>query len=139
MTTSHSYNDDVIEEFRANSGKVGRPFADAPMLLLTTTGSVTGKARTSPMMYLDDGDRILVFASNAGSDRHPAWYRNLVADPDVLVELGDETFRATATPVTGAERDRLYARQAALYPTFAQYQARSSRVIPVVALKRLHP
>lgn len=106
------------------------------MLLLHTTGAKSGKERVNPMMYLADGDRILVFASKGGADTHPDWYHNLVANPKVEVELGTERFAATATALHGEERDRFYAEHAKRYPGFKEYQERTSRVIPVVALER---
>lgn len=134
------WNDKIIEEFRGNAGTVGGPFEGTPLILLTTTGARTGAARTNPVACLRDGDRTLVFASYAGAPRHPDWYHNLLANPTVTVEAGDgtaiETFTATAVPLSGEERDRMYARQAELAPVFADYQARTSRVIPVVALYR---
>lgn len=130
------FNSSIIDEFRAHHGKVGGQFEGAPLLLLHTTGARSGQERVNPMMYLGDGDRLLVFASKAGSDDHPAWYHNLVAHSDVTIEVGDETYAATATPLGDAERDEKYAEQAALYPGFAAYQEKTSRVIPVVALAR---
>ncbi len=106
------------------------------MLLLTTSGARSGKQHTAPTMYLRDGDRLLVFASKAGAPTHPDWYHNVLAHPEVTVEVGNETYKATATPLSGEERDRLYAKQAQLYPQFADYQSRTSRKIPVVALQR---
>ena len=131
-----TFNQAIIEEFRANGGKVGGQFEGAPMLLLTTTGAKTGRRLTSPVVYARDGDRLLIFASNAGVPTHPAWYHNLVANPTVTVEVGAETFEARATVVTGEERDRLYAEQAKRMPGFATYQQNTTRVIPVVALER---
>ncbi|MEU7695613.1 nitroreductase/quinone reductase family protein [Microbispora hainanensis] len=137
------WNDKIIEEFRANAGMVGGPFEGTPLILLTTTGARTGAARTNPVACRRDGDRILVFASNAGAPRHPDWYHNLLANPTVTVEVGDgtaiETFIATARPLSGEERDRIYARQAEVAPVFADYQKKASRVIPVVALYRRDP
>ncbi|WP_424535880.1 nitroreductase/quinone reductase family protein [Sphaerisporangium viridialbum] len=134
------WNEKIIEEFRANGGKVGGMFEGASLVLITTTGARTGTRRTNPVVYVPDGERILVFASNAGAPAHPAWYHNLLACPEVTVELGDgtrvETFTATAHPLHGEERDRLYARQARLDPAFAAYQEGTTRVIPVVALHR---
>jgi deazaflavin-dependent oxidoreductase (nitroreductase family) len=130
------WNTKIIEEFRANEGRVGGPFTDAPMLLLTTTGRRTGERRTNPMMYMADGDRLLVFASKGGAPTHPDWYHNLVADPRVTVEVGTESYQAHATALQGDERDRLYAEQSRRYPGFAEYQRNTSRVIPVVALVR---
>jgi deazaflavin-dependent oxidoreductase (nitroreductase family) len=130
------WNARIIEEFRANEGRVGGNFEGAPLLLLTTKGRKSGAARTSPMMYLADGDRLLVFASKGGAPANPDWYRNLVADTAVTVEVGTETYRAQAHPVEGDERDRLYAEQARRYPGFAEYQEKTDRVIPVVAIVR---
>jgi len=129
------WNTSIINEFRANSGQVGGQFEGAPLLLLTTTGRRTGEARTSPMMYLDDGaGRWLVFASKAGMPDNPAWFLNLQTHPEVSVEIGDRTVPATAVVLAGEERDRWFAEQARRYPGFAEYQAKTDRVIPVVAL-----
>jgi deazaflavin-dependent oxidoreductase (nitroreductase family) len=130
------WNTKIIEEFRANQGRVGGSFQGAPMLLLTTTGRRTGERRTNPMMYLADGDRLLVFASKGGAPTNPDWYHNLVANPEVTVEVGTESYQAHATALHGDERDRLYAEQSSRYPGFAEYQRNTSRVIPVVALVR---
>jgi deazaflavin-dependent oxidoreductase (nitroreductase family) len=127
-----AYNRKLIEEFRAAGGAPhGRP-----LLLLTTIGARTGQQRTTPMMYVPDGDRLLVFASNAGAMRHPDWYVNLVADPRVTVEVTGETYPARAVVLTGEERDRLFARTAERFPFFADHQAGVTRQIPVVALVR---
>ncbi|MFI7638112.1 nitroreductase/quinone reductase family protein [Nonomuraea sp. NPDC049400] len=128
------FNQQVIEEFRANGGKVGGMFEGAPLVLLTTTGAKSGRRRTNPAVYLRDGERVLVFASNAGADANPAWYHNVLANPRVIVELGEERFAARAVPLEGEERDRMYARQSAIDPAFAAYQEGTDRVIPVVAL-----
>jgi deazaflavin-dependent oxidoreductase (nitroreductase family) len=131
------WNRAIIDEFRANGGKVGGPFEGAPLLLLTTTGAKTGRRLTVPVMYNTDGQRLLIFASKAGAPTHPAWYHNLVANPRVTLEVGTETFDAIATVVQGEERDRLFARHAAQYPGFAEYQAKTTRTIPVIALERV--
>ena len=131
-----AYNDAVIAEFRANGGKVGGNFVGAPLLLLTSTGAKSGRPHVAPMMYLADGDRWVVFASYAGAPNNPAWYHNLVAHPDAVIEVGSETVEVTAVVLKGDERDRLYAKQSELYPGFAEYQEKTSRVIPVVALER---
>jgi len=136
LPAANDWNSKVIAEFRANAGKVGGNFAGAPVLLLTTTGRTSGRSYTNPMMYLAIGDDLAVFATKAGADTDPDWYLNLVANPAVTVEVGVETFEATATPVTGPERDRLYAEQAARYPGFSRYEAMTTRVIPVVRLTR---
>jgi deazaflavin-dependent oxidoreductase (nitroreductase family) len=126
-----AHNRKVIEEYRADKGAGGRP-----LLLLTTTGARTGEPRTTPMMYVPDGDRLLVIASNAGAPKHPDWYRNLVANPDVTVEVDAEKFEATAEVPSGAERDRLFAGIVEKYPFFADHQAGVTRTIPVVVLVR---
>ncbi|MFD3998925.1 nitroreductase/quinone reductase family protein [Streptomyces sp. NPDC058548] len=136
------FNRQVIDEFRANGGRVGGMFEGAALLLLTTTGARSGRAHTNPAVYVRDGERLLVFASNAGGPKHPAWFHNLSADPYVTVELGTpegtvERFGATAVVTEGEERDRLYAEQADRDPGFAAYQAATDRVIPVVALHRV--
>ncbi|WP_329625361.1 nitroreductase/quinone reductase family protein [Streptomyces sp. NBC_01255] len=136
------FNQQVIAEFRANGGLVGGMFEGAALLLLTTTGARTGRPHTTPAVYARDGARLLVFASNAGGPKHPAWFHNLSADPHVTVELGTpegtvERFIATAVVAEGAERDRLYAEQADREPGFAAYQAATDRTIPVVALHRV--
>jgi deazaflavin-dependent oxidoreductase (nitroreductase family) len=137
------WNDKIIEEFRANAGLVGGMFEGASLVLLTTTGAKTGRRRTNPVVFLRDGGRILVFASNAGAPTHPAWYHNLLADPQVTVDIGDgtciETYTAAAHPLRGEERDRLFARQSRLDPAFTEHQAKTSRVIPVVAMYRRDP
>ena len=134
MTVASDWNRKVVEEFRANEGRVGGPFEGAPVLLLHTTGRKTGTERVNPMMYLAQDGRTFVFASKGGAPDNPDWYRNLLANPQVTVELGTQTLRATAVPVTGPERDAIYAEQARRYPGFAGYEARTDRVIPVVEL-----
>ena len=136
MADRNDWNRQTIEAFRANGGKVGGVWEGRPLLLLTTTGAKSGQRRTTPVMYLADGDRLLVFATKAGAPTNPAWYHNLIAYPEVTVEVGTETYEATATSLTGEERDRLYAKQASLYPQFGEYQARATRKIPVIALER---
>ena len=134
MASMNDRNLRVIEEFRSNGGKVGGGFAGAPLLLLSTSGARTGQRRTNPLMYLRDGDRLVVFASKGGAPTNPDWYHNLVANPGVTVEVGTETFEAEAVVVIGEERDRLYSRQAELFPQFGEYAQRATRRIPVVAL-----
>jgi deazaflavin-dependent oxidoreductase (nitroreductase family) len=133
---AEQFNQRNIEEFRANHGRVGGTFAGAPLLLLHTVGARSGHRRINPVMYLADGDRYLVFASKAGSDRDPDWYWNLRADPDVTIEVGDETIAVRATELTGAERDEKYRIQSERYPGFAGYQQQTSRTIPVIAFTR---
>ena len=134
MADVNDFNRSLIDEFRANDGKVGGQFAGAPVLLLTTTGAKSGASRTVPLVYLPDGERFVVFASKGGAPTNPDWYHNLVANSRVSVEVGSERFDADAVVLTGDERDRLFAEQAGLFPGFAQYQDNTPRVIPVVAL-----
>ena len=135
QTDWNAWNREVIEEFRANEGRVGGNFAGAPMVLLHTTGARTGEERVNPLMYLPDGDRVVVFASKGGAPDNPDWYHNLVANPDVTIELGTETRPATARVAGPGERDTLYAEQAKRYPQFAEYERRTTRKIPVVVLE----
>ncbi len=137
MTDQNTYNRQLIEEFRADRDKGGGAMKGRPLLLLTTTGAKSGQLRTKPMMFIPDGDRLLVIASNAGASTHPDWYRNLVAHPEVTVEVGNETFKAIATVTEGLERQRLWSRVVELYPFFADHQAKTSRQIPVIVLRRL--
>jgi len=130
------YNNQLIEQFRASRGKAGGPFEGRPMLLLTTTGARSGQLRTTPMMYVTVGDRLLVIASNAGAPTHPDWYRNLVAHPEVTVEVKNETYNATAIVTEGAEREQLWRNIVEQYPFFTEHQAKISRQIPVIALER---
>jgi len=129
------WNQKIIDEFRANEGRVGGGFAGAPLLLLHTTGAKSGRERISPVMYLREDGRTYVFASKAGADTHPDWYHNLLANPEVTAEIGTETHTATATPLPDPDRARIYARQSELYPRFAEYQEKTRRPIPVVELK----
>jgi deazaflavin-dependent oxidoreductase (nitroreductase family) len=128
------FNAQIIAEFRANRGRVGGRFEGATLLLLHTEGAKSGSHYTNPVVYLADGGRYVVFASKAGAPSNPGWYHNLKAHPEVRIEVEDGTIEVTATELTGAERDRLFARQAEISPGFADYQARTERVIPVVAL-----
>jgi deazaflavin-dependent oxidoreductase (nitroreductase family) len=126
----------VVAEFRAHGGKVGGYHASMQLLLLTTTGARSGQRRAVPLTYLPDGGRYVVTAGNAGSDRHPAWYYNLAANPDVTVEAGNETFGAVAVIAEEAERTVLYERFAVAYPQLAGYQELTTRQIPLVILTR---
>ncbi|GAB3209715.1 nitroreductase/quinone reductase family protein [Marinactinospora thermotolerans] len=132
------FNQQVIEEFRANNGRVGGPFEGARLLLLTTTGARSGSPHTTPLGYLhDEGDRVLVIASAGGAPRHPAWYHNLVANPRVTVEDGVFTYEAKAIVLEGRERDDAFARAVEADPGWAEYQAKAGRLIPVVALQQV--
>ena len=128
------WNARTIAEFRSNHGKVGGPFEGAPLLLLHHVGGRSGKSRINPVMYLRDGDRYIIFASKGGADTNPDYYYNLKAHPDIQIEVGDETIDVRAEEITGPERDRLFARQASLYPNFGEYQRGTKRIIPVIAL-----
>ncbi|HEX6473307.1 MAG TPA: nitroreductase family deazaflavin-dependent oxidoreductase [Streptosporangiaceae bacterium] len=125
----------VIEQFRAG-GEVDGMHRDR-LLLLTTTGRRTGQRRTTPMMFVRDGDRVVVLASNAGAPKAPDWYHNLLAEPCATVEIADETYDAVAVVTEGAQRERLWAMITNDYPFFAEHQAKAGREIPVVALERV--
>ncbi|WP_436535580.1 nitroreductase family deazaflavin-dependent oxidoreductase [Actinoplanes sp. HUAS TT8] len=129
----------IIEEFRENGGKVGGMFQGATLALLTTTGARSGRPRTVPLGYLEVGGQAVVVASAMGAPRNPGWYHNIRHDPAVTVELGPDTFRATATVPEGDEYEKLWAEVVAQAPGFADYQARTTRRIPVVVLHRLDP
>ena len=132
-------NKGVIEDFRANDGKVGGQLAGMPVLLVTMTGAKSGRELCSPLVYSEDGDDVVIIASKAGAPEHPNWYHNLVANPEVTVEVGAEKFQATAELADGDERQRLYDAQAAEQPQFLQYAANAAetgRVIPVFRLVR---
>jgi len=130
------FNAKIIDEFRANEGKVGGYFEGAPMVLLTTTGAKTGQVRTNPLVYVADGDRFIVIASKGGAPTNPDWYHNLVANPEASVEIGTDHFEVTATVLTGDERDRAWDAIVAERPGFAEYQTKTDRKIPAVALTR---
>src|ERR1700730_4504221 len=135
MTEMNDLNDwdrRIIEEFRASGGNVGGPFTGVPLLLLTTTGAKSGEPRTRPLAYLSEGGRIYVFAGNRGAPTNPAWYHNLVAHPDVIVELGPEKFEARAIVVDSAEGERLGRIQVQKIPTLASLAATITRQVPVV-------
>ncbi|MEV7599110.1 nitroreductase/quinone reductase family protein [Kitasatospora sp. NPDC089797] len=129
------FNREVIAEFRARAGVVGGGLSGLPLLLLTVLGARSGEPRTTPLVHLRDGARLVVFASNGGSATDPLWYRNLVAHPEVTVEVGGERYPAVATPVDPAEHDALWARQIAAQPQFAEFRT-DARTVPLVALTR---
>ena len=133
MNDFEAWNRQVIEEFHANEGKVN---GSNSLLLLRTTGARSGKQRVNPLAYTTDDERLVIIASKGGTPTNPDWYHNIVAHPDVTVEVGTETFEARATVVEGPERDELYAKQAAIMPNFAEYQAKTTRTIPVIVLTR---
>lgn len=135
MPDLNDWNTAIINEFRANDGKVGGQFEGAPLLLLHTTGARSGQDRIAPMMYRDVDDGYAVFASKAGADTNPDWFHNLVANPDVTAEIGTETVPLRARVTAGEERDAIWTAQKTEYPGFAEYEAKTDRVIPVVVLQ----
>ena len=130
------YNNKVIKEFRENGGEVTGRFAGAPLLLLTTTGAKSGEKRTTPLAFSSDGDDIIIIASYAGNPKHPAWFLNMRANAEVTIELPNETFITNAVIPEGDERQRLFDQQAAKMPAFKEYQAKTSREIPVIVISR---
>ena len=130
------WNKAIIEEFRANEGKVGGQFAGANLLLLHTKGAKSGLERTNPVMYFMDDNRYVVIASKGGAETHPDWYHNLLAHPEISVEVGTEQFMAIATVPSEPERTRLYEKMESIRPAFTEYKNKTSRVIPVVTLTR---
>jgi deazaflavin-dependent oxidoreductase (nitroreductase family) len=130
-------NKGVVEEFRANAGRVEGYFAGAPMLLLHHIGARSGRERVNPLVYLRDGDDLVVAATKGGAPEDPDWYHNLKAHPRVVVEVGTDTFTVQAVEVTGEERDGLYRRLAQMRPAFAGYEKRTDRIIPVFRLTRV--
>jgi deazaflavin-dependent oxidoreductase (nitroreductase family) len=132
----NAVNQRMIAEFRANGGKLGGRLANSRLLLLTTTGARSGRPRTVPLGYTVAGDRLVVIAANAGAPKHPDWFHNLVANPQVTVEVGAEQFRARASVPVGAERERLLEQQLPQMPYFADQQRKTTRQIPLVVLER---
>jgi deazaflavin-dependent oxidoreductase (nitroreductase family) len=133
-TSPADFNDQIIEEFRANEGRVGGMFEGSSLLLLHHTGAKSGKSRINPLGYLSDGGRYVVFASKAGAPTNPDWYHNLKARPSVTIEVGTDTIDVVASEATGKERERLYRTQAERVPQFAEYEKQAERVIPVIVL-----
>jgi len=134
MSSMADYNQRIIDEFRANGGKVPSWRGTSPLLLLHHRGAKTGVARVNPVAYLHDDGRYVVFASKAGAPTNPAWYHNLKAHPEATIEVGGDTIAVTAREVTREERDRLFSAQAERSPQFAEYQQKTDRLIPVVVL-----
>jgi deazaflavin-dependent oxidoreductase (nitroreductase family) len=135
-TSPEDFNARIIEEFRANQGRVGGMFEGTTLLLLHHVGAKSGQDRINPLAYSRDGDRYVVFASKGGAPTNPGWYHNLKANPDVTIEVGTDTIPVTAEEAVGEERDRLFAAQAERSPQFAEYQTKTDRVIPVIVLTR---
>jgi deazaflavin-dependent oxidoreductase (nitroreductase family) len=134
MSGPNSHNHTMIEQYRANGGKVDFPL---PLLLLTTTGAKSGETRTTPVAYSRDGDRLVILASKGGAPTHPDWYHNLLTHPLVTVELGTERFQARAIVATGDEYERLFTQHATQMPGFAEYRKKTTRQIPVIVLERV--
>lgn len=134
-----SFHESVIEEFRANGGKAGGPFEGGSLLLLTTTGAQSGAERTTPLGFVRHDESLLIVGSNLGAPKHPAWYHNLLAHPVVRVEIGTRTFEALAVPAEGARRDALFEHVVRAAPGYGDYQAGTSRTLPVVVLERAEP
>lgn len=130
-------NSKIIEEFRANNGKVGGFFSGLNLLLMTTKGAKSGKESIIPVAYTKDGEKFVVVASKGGAPTNPAWYYNLIANPEITVEVGSEKFKARAVNTADEERERLFNQHAAEYPQFNDYKAKTTRVIPVFALERI--
>jgi deazaflavin-dependent oxidoreductase (nitroreductase family) len=137
MTDLSDFNRNLVDEFRTNNGKVSGVFEKAPLILITHKGAKSGIERTSPLVYTRDGDNLVIIASKGGAPSHPHWYLNVVANPEVTVELPGETFKARARVAEGEERDRLFRAQADLMPNFDEYQSKTDRQIPVVVLERI--
>ena len=129
-----AFNRAFVAHFRANAGQMPGELAKAPWMLLTTTGAKSGRERTIPLTYFERDGRILIIASKGGAATHPAWFHNLVANPNVIAEFGDDPVPSTAVVLQGAERDETYAWAADRNKTFAKYQARTERTIPVIEL-----
>jgi deazaflavin-dependent oxidoreductase (nitroreductase family) len=136
MTQPNDFNQQIIEEFRANGGETFGPFQGRKLLLLTTKGAKSGQSRTTPLVYSNDGDRVIIVASKGGAPTNPAWYHNLLANPQATIEIGNEKFEARASVAQSPERERLYAQHAAAMPAFNEYEQKTTRKIPVVVLER---
>jgi deazaflavin-dependent oxidoreductase (nitroreductase family) len=136
MTTPSDRNKSVIEEFRTNAGKVGGPFAGKTLLLLHTIGARSGLERVNPVAYVIDEDRFVIVASKGGAPTNPAWYHNILAHPNISVEVGVNEVRVVASVSSEPERSRLYDKMIAMLPVFAEYRQRTTRIIPVITLRR---
>ena len=136
MNNPNNWNQKIIDEFRANAGKVGGSFAGKTLLLLHTVGAKSGQERINPVAYVADGDRLVIIASKGGAPTHPDWYYNILAHPLVTVEVGTERFQAQAAITSEPERTRLYNQMVEMMPGFAEYRQKTRRVIPVITLTR---
>ncbi len=137
MSNQSNWNEAIIDEFRANSGKVGGHFAGKTLLILHTVGAKSGQERVNPVAYVTDGDRLAIVASRGGAPTNPDWYHNILAHPLVTVEVGTEQFQARAAISSEPERTRLYTKMVEMMPGFADYQRKTTRVIPVITLTRV--
>ena len=136
-TDMNDWNRKIIEEFRANEGRVGGPFEGAPMILVHHIGAKSGTERVTPLVYFTEDDgRLVIIASKAGAPTNPDWYHNLKANPDVEVEVGTETFPVVAAEAVGPERDEIWDRVVTANPGFGEYQTKTARQIPVIVLTR---
>ncbi len=133
-TSAQDFNAQIIDEFRANDGRVGGVLEGSPLLLLHHTGAKSGRSYVTPLVYLSDGDRYVIYASKAGAPTNPGWYHNLKSQPEVTIEIGTETLPAVATEATGEERERLFQAQKQSAPQFAEYERKTDRVIPVMVI-----
>ncbi len=134
--TINAFNTSIVDEFRANGGKVGGPFKDGDLLLLTTTGAKSGQSRLSPLAYFRIDGKLIIIGSFAGAPRDPAWVHNLRANPQAHIEVGTDAYDVTAHELAPAERDELFERVSAASPGFAEYQSKTSRIIPLFELQR---
>jgi len=134
MSSPNDWNAAIIKEFRANAGKVGGPFAGKTLLILHTIGAKSGQKHINPVAYVTDGDRFVIIASKGGAPTNPGWYHNIVAHPQVTVEVGTEQFAARASISTEPERTRLYNKMVEMMPGFAEYRKKTTRIIPVIIL-----
>lgn len=132
----NDFNEQIMAEFRANGGEVGGPFTGVPMVIVHHKGARSGIVRHAPLAYLPNGDEVVIFASKGGDPTNPAWYHNLIANPDTVMELGTELVPVRVREAIGVERDELFERQKKAMPPFADYEARTSRIIPVLVLER---
>jgi len=137
MSDPNDWNKAIIEEFRANSGKVGGQFAGGTLLLLHSTGAKSQQERINPVAYTRDGDQFVIIASKGGAPTNPDWYYNLLANPLVTVEVGTEQFQVRAAVTAEPERTRLFAQMVKMMPGFADYEKKTTRVIPVITLTRV--
>lgn len=134
MQDTHAYNQQLIQQFRTERDQTGQPLDGRPVLLLTTTGARSGHQHTTPLMYIPHGKRLLIIASNIGAPRHPAWYHNLVAHPQVTIEVGPDTFNTTAVVLKDEQRQQVWDQIIEDYPFFAEHQLKTTRIIPIIVL-----